>query len=89
MSTVTVTNSIPGAAVAEIIEAMEPLLLDFPRTHVIIACLTLAVLGQNTDISPEELHDIVKGASQYICTALDMLDYKLTPTEDIPKNQVN
>lgn len=89
MSGITVTNTVPGSAIAEIIERLEPLVEEYPRTHVIIACLTLAVLGQNTDISPDELQSIVRGASQYICTELEMLEFKMEATGDIPKNLVN
>ncbi len=85
---ITVRSIIPGDAVSEILEELEPIIENHPRSHVVIAALTLAVLCQNSSMTPDELQSIVLGTSQYICSQLEMLDF-IVPTEEIPKNLVN
>jgi hypothetical protein len=83
-----IKSKISGTAIAAILEEMEPILERHPRSHILIAGLTLAVLAQSEDISTEELQAIVLGASQYICSALD-LTHSLGSTDELPKNMVN
>lgn len=80
--------AIPGREIATLIDELSPVIERYPRAHVIMAALTLAILAQSTSLSPTELHEIVMGTSQYIVSNLEMLDYVI-PTADIPKHLLN
>ena len=75
-----------GAEIDEILKAIEPGLMNRPRHHVLIACLSIAVLIMHPDISPEKLQEGVKGASQWICLFLSGMG---EDGEVIPKERLN
>jgi hypothetical protein len=87
MSGTTRKDSISLGEIAEILDKIEPVLKDYPRGHIIIAGLTLAIINQDPLISQPDLHDIVLGVSQFICSALDLIN--LVPTEELPKEMLN
>lgn len=80
--------AIPGSEIAALINDLAPVIERYPRAHVIMAGLTLAVLCQSTNLAPSELHEIVMGASQYILSSLELIDTPV-PTADIPKHLLN
>lgn len=53
-----------------IVLQLEPLLMQFPREHVIIACLSIAIAAQKPDVTEDELIGAVEGASRWICLYL-------------------
>jgi hypothetical protein len=74
--------SATGADVQMIVEQIEPILMGFPRHHVLIACITLAMLMQHPDISPTQLQEGVKGVSQWMALFLSTTgDDGVTPKE--------
>jgi hypothetical protein len=80
--------AIPGSEIGQLINDLAPIIEQYPRGHVIMAGLTLAVLCQTTNLTPPELHEIVMGASQYILSSIQLLNTP-TPTAEIPKNLLN
>ena len=66
--------SATGSQIQEIIEQIEPFLIDKPQHHVLIACLSVAILLMDPNISPEELQEGVKGASHYLVMFLSGMD---------------
>jgi hypothetical protein len=59
-----------GETINNIVTQMEPLLVNFPREQVIIACLSVAVAAQKPDVTEDELVGAVEGASRWICLYL-------------------
>lgn len=80
--------AIPGHVIAQLINEISPIIEKYERAHVILAGLTLAIIVQNPNLTPPELHEIVMGASQYIVSAIEMANYTI-PTSEIPQNLVN
>ena len=74
-----------GEEIEAVIAAIEPSLVNRPTHHVLIACLSLAILIMHPDISPEKLQAAVKGTSQYICMLLSGVD----ESNRVPKEQLN
>lgn len=77
-------ESATGEEIHKIISAIEPALMDFPPAHVAIACLTVAVVIQNPNISPEALQICIKETSQFMCLML-----QTTQKEDEKKVVLN
>lgn len=50
----------------ELIDNLIPAFAGYSRAHGIAACLTLALVIMNPDISAEELRDGVRGVSQWL-----------------------
>lgn len=66
-----ITNAMASSeAVNDIVMRMEPVLLEFPREQVIIACLAVAIAAQKPDLTEKELIGAVEGASRWICLYL-------------------
>ena len=63
-----------GQDVANIVDSIEDVVEGIPNILVTTACLVVAVLAQNPEISPERLQDVVKGLSEYI--AVSVFDVK-------------
>lgn len=61
-----------GTEIAAIIDLMEPALADKPIGHVVMACLSLCLIAQYPEITPE---DLVKGVNQ---SSLWIRDYVRT-----------
>ena len=78
-------TSATGAQIQDIVDAVAPILEQWPRSHVLIACISIAILLTYPDITPEKLKQGVKGASQWICTFLGAED----STGQIPKEKLN
>ena len=78
-------TSATGAQIQDIVDAVGPVLEQWPRSHVLIACISIAILLTYPDITPEQLKRGVKGASQWICMFLEAED----ETGKIPKALLN
>lgn len=66
-----ITNAVASSeAVNEIVLKLEPVLLEYPREQVIIACLAVAIAAQKPDLTEKELIGAVEGASRWICLYL-------------------
>lgn len=65
--------SATGDEIDSIIRVIEPVLHEATdnRAHAIISMLTIAISIMKPEVTAEELQDVVKGTSQYICLALD------------------
>lgn len=60
-----------GEEIAKIVGGIEEVLQGVPKGHCIISLLSLVILMSKPDISTEDLHDTVEGASKYICMLMD------------------
>lgn len=80
---------VSGEDVQKVLERIEPLVVDIPKTHVMLACLGLAFMLQDPDMSVEELHDGVLGASQWICLYLHRLEENKLVPGTVDKNEIN
>ena len=78
-----------GADIQKVLEAVQPVIADFPRTHVMMACLALALMVQDPELSIEELHDGVVGMSQWACLYLHRLEESKTQPGTVDASQVN
>lgn len=65
---------IEAEEVGNIVEQLEDSLEDIPTGHAIVAMLSLVVLKQKSDISQDELQEVVYKASSYICELLDEVE---------------
>lgn len=59
-----------GEEIGNIIMAIEPILFNRPRAHVMIACLSLVFTMMDPEITEEKLKEGMKGVSQWICLFL-------------------
>lgn len=69
-----------GEEIHKIVSAIEPILVNVDRAHIIIACLSIALTVSKPDITPEQLQAAVRDTSQYICMILEEVDPS-TPQE--------
>jgi hypothetical protein len=60
-----------GEDIEKIISKLEPVLEKEPRTHVLMACLAIALIANDPDITTERLVTGVRDLSQWICLYLD------------------
>lgn len=60
-----------GEEISMIIEQVEPIFLQFPPDHCVIASLCMAATLMNPYATADEIQEVVMGASQYLCLALD------------------
>ena len=74
-------TSATGAEIQEIVDTVGPILEQWPRSHVLIACISIAILLTHPNITPEELQKGVKGTSQWICAFLGAEDSMRIPKE--------
>jgi len=75
---------VDGDQVYQVILGIEPALEGVPRTHGIIATLSIATMLMHPGISQDRLHDCVKGASEFIALFVAGPD-----VESIDKSQLN
>lgn len=66
-----VESTATGQEIADIVAGVQEALLGVPRGHAIIACLSMALILQNPDISPEQLQSGIKDVSRYVCLLLE------------------
>lgn len=85
----TLVGEATGEEIDAVISKIEPHLDGVPRVHVLIACISLALLVQYPDLTPDELQQGVRGVSQYICMFLDGLEMGGITVTDLPKEQIN
>ena len=74
-----------GMDVHNIVEKIEPVLAGLPRGHVLIALMTMAIIIQHPEITPEQLQEGVKGLSQWMALFLSTTD----ESGETPKELLN
>ena len=62
---------VDAQAIAPIIAELEAAIGNYPRDHVIIALISMAVIVTYPEISPENLQRAVRDVSRHICLVLD------------------
>lgn len=62
--------SASSQTIFEIVSKIESVLLGEKRSDVVIACLSIALTLQEPDITAQQLHDGVSGASKWMCLFL-------------------
>ena len=77
--------SATGEQVGAIIDKIEGAITGEPKHHVLMACLTLALVMQYPNISAEELQEGVKRTSQFIAFYLEGIN----GAQILTANQVN
>lgn len=80
-------TQVDGNVVHDIIESMVPLLSGRTRIAIVAAALSLAVGTMDPELDPDQLHEAVKGCSQWLSMYLSSLHVE--ETDSIPKEQVN
>lgn len=75
--------SATGEEVHAVIAALEPILLNVKPSLAVIACIEIAIVAQNPELTVDQLHEGVKGCSQWIAMYLTGLG------EIIPASKVN
>jgi hypothetical protein len=83
---------VTGEDIVPIIERIESVLGDVPRTHALIALLSEVLLLQCPTISPEQVHDGVRDISRFTClwlTGMDGDEQQLDLEGDLPKEKMN
>lgn len=83
----TVTSTAPGPVIGEIIDKLIPMLEEYPRSHVILAAYTLAILVQTTELTPEQLKETILAGSKAVADKLEEFD--LVNFTNLPPEQVN
>lgn len=68
-----------------LVNRIEEALDGAPAGAVIISLISLVMLLQKPDITPEQLQMAIKDTSRYICLLLEGMD----PQDELPANQVN
>lgn len=82
------TTTASSEAIGSIVGKIEDALEGEASGSVIIALLSLVILLQKPDISPEQLQSIIRDTSHYICLALD--ESEINPSgEPIPSSMLN
>ena len=74
-----------GAEIGRIVEEVSPILSKEDPSHVLMACLSLAFVVQDPDITPDDLARGVRSASEHIALFLSAL---YEPAE-VPASQIN
>ena len=74
---------VTGEQVQEVMSHLQPILEQYDRDLVIITGLTMALVFMHPEIEPQELHDGVEGASQWVCEYLNAI------TEPLDSSKVN
>jgi hypothetical protein len=59
-----------GKDIAELVDRIETAVEGTPDIHVSIACIVVAALAQNPDVSPAKLQECVKSVSEYMAASL-------------------
>lgn len=83
----TITSTAPGVVIAEIVDRVLPLLEEYPRSHVILAAFTLAVLCQTTELTTDQLREVILAGSKAVADKLEEID--LVSFTDLPPEKVN
>jgi hypothetical protein len=60
-----------GEEIFEIVAKLQPALENEPLDHIVMACLAIIMMVMNPNLTPRELSDGVKGASQWICNFME------------------
>lgn len=68
-----------GDEVAGVVSMLEDALIGTPRGLCIIALISMSLVLQNPDITPDDLQIGVKEVSRYICLLLDQTEVPTDP----------
>lgn len=69
----------------ELVNRIEEAMDGVPTGAVVISLLSLVLLLQKPDITPEQLQGCIKDVSRYVCLQLEGMD----PEDELPASQVN
>ena len=84
-----IQRSATGEEIEAIIaERLIPAVAGLEDYKILLSLLTFFIALSKPDVTPDELRDTVKGASQYICLALSE-DQTGIDTDKIEKNKLN
>ena len=81
-----------GEDVAPLIERLEQIIGDAPRSHALIALCSLMLILQHPGISVEEMYEGVKDISRFTCmwlTGLSPNEQQIELEGDLPKEKMN
>lgn len=59
-----------GDEIFQLVKAIDPILVGHTKPQIIIACLSIALIEQEPELSVKELQDGIKGASEWMCVFL-------------------
>lgn len=68
-STIT-TTEVSGEDISKVLDAIMPIIEDFPRHHIIIACISLAITLQAPRMTAQTLYGAIQSTSRHICTLI-------------------
>lgn len=63
-------SHVSGDEIFNLLVALDPILAPLPKQNVVIACLSIALLRQEPDLTIKELEAGVRGASEWLCVFL-------------------
>jgi hypothetical protein len=56
-----------GEDIKAIVEVIEPTLEGLPKTHIVMACLSIVFAMMDSDMESARMQEGVRGASEWIC----------------------
>ena len=59
-----------GKDIADLVDRIEDVVAGYPNVAVAAACIVVAALSQNPDVSPDTLQNIVKSVSELMTATL-------------------
>lgn len=77
-----------GEAIANLLDALEPVLDGQPKQNVVVACLSIVILLQRPDIDADELKTAVFETSKWMSLYLTSIG-GIDLTSDVPKEKLN
>ncbi len=80
---------VTGEEITEIIDSIADKVEAVPRSHAIVALLTLTSVLMCPMISERDLHESVKGMSQWLCLFLDGKYDESDDDGNIPPSSIN
>lgn len=78
--------TVSGAEIQQVVAALEPILKDVEIEKSIIACLSISILLQHPNITPDELQEGISRVSQNICAFLNELEVR---SGNVPLGRMN
>lgn len=75
-----------GADVDKVIQAIEENTAEFPRKHVVMACLAYSLWLMYPDLTPEDIFEGVNTLSHQMC---DFIGARYPELETVPKEKLN
>lgn len=78
-----------GSEIAPIVERVEQILVDVPRTHALIALTSIILLIQSPDLDEHQIYEGVKDISRYVCLWLAGTEQASSMIEPVDPSQIN